>query len=560
MSVMSALQRMLSGSLVVSQGSAYPIREHVDFRIEPRELPYRTMYGLLKLMYSSTGAYDDLRRARVIIGGELPMMKSIRNPVSTVTRLWGSKLYPKPLDIVTDNERIVDPIKQVHKWSNWKAKSVTTARWTALYGESFVKVCADAELGRVWFEYFEPCYVTKYVEDSRGFIQWIRLDIPKYDDDDHGGTADVYGTTPAAQVRADGSQPALKTYTEVWSGVDQTYTCWETNGDDGCLKSIKDLGTPKESVALSAFGYDFVPFVRTPFSDMGGERAEGAVQLALEPIWEADLSATNLHSMIYQDAEGAWVATAAGVDRDGRPLPAMRVTPATTRTDPFTGRTVENGAGESADKMILGKRSFWRLQSGYDLKSVVPDIDYDAALSVLKDHDETLEKLMPALLYVRVSQLSNSDLSGRAIRYLLSPFIDQVLEIREVALDKLAQQDMMALTLGQVNGITGFGTGEIGTYDAGDFEHTFKHQDVVPLSSLERAEEGRTIGQALQAYDTAGYPLAAALEDLGYPEERIEEIVKLAEKKAEEAAKQQQELFEQQGGTTDEEDEEEEEG
>src|SRR5678809_679568 len=114
---MSSLQRLLSGSLVAVNGTAYPLREHVDFKIEPYELPYRSMYGLLKLMYSSTGAYDDLRKARVIIGGDLPAMKSIRNPVSTVTRLWGSKLYPKPLEIVADNERIVDPIKQVHKLS-----------------------------------------------------------------------------------------------------------------------------------------------------------------------------------------------------------------------------------------------------------------------------------------------------------------------------------------------------------------------------------------------------------------------------------------------------------
>jgi hypothetical protein len=511
----------MQGNAIPVNGSAYPLQTHVDYRIEARELPWNTMYDLLRLMYKSNGVYEDLRRARVLVGGDLPLMKSIRNPIQTVVRFWGSKLFPRPLEIVAKNQRIIEPIQQVHTWSNWKSKSVTSARWTSLFGESFIHVCVNPEKGRVYFKWYEPCYVTKYEEDERGNIQWIRLDIPRCEEDENG-------------------LEKKYTFTEVWDGYEQEYRCWETEGENVFVKKLADLKEPKERVPFEQFGYDFVPFVRFPFDDIGDERAIGAVQLALEAIFEGDISATNLHAMIFQDAEGAWVATAAGTDKDGRPLPAWRANTATTTTDQ-NGTVRQTSAGQVDDtKIVVGKRPFFRLQAGYDLKSVVPDIDYDAALAVLKDHDEQLEKIMPALLYSRVSQLKSGELSGRALRYLLSPVVDEVMEKRDVNLDKLAQANAMALTLGQVNGIKGFT--DVGTFDDGDFEHTFKHVDVIPLSQPEIAEGARAKGQALQAYDSAGYPLAAALEDLGVPEDKIEEIVAMAEKEAEESARRTQEF------------------
>jgi hypothetical protein len=98
---------------------------------------------------------------------------------------------------------------------------------------------------------------------------------------------------------------------------------WVTEGtlDQVAGQRLSDLGAPTEEELFSAYGIDFCPFVRILFSDAGEKRGIGAIQRALEPIAEADLSATNLHAMVYQDAEGAWVVTANGTLPDGRPLP-----------------------------------------------------------------------------------------------------------------------------------------------------------------------------------------------------------------------------------------------
>lgn len=511
MSILSSLQRTFGSMAGSVNGSAYPIRQIVNSRIDPVELPPAALYALLKAFYLSNGVYDELARANVTLGRATASVKALRNVIPQVVDTFGAKLWPDPLTIVSENARLTDPIEKIWRWSNWRAKRRMVARWDALYGEAWIKVQADQARGRVWFEYLEPAYVTDFEEDPRGFVTFVRVDIPKYEENDDDARK-------------------LVTHTEVWSKDLGTYRRWQSDGD-ASGRSIKTLGVPEEEEMLATFGIDFVPFVRIVFKDIGEKRGIGAVQLAIEPVVDGDVSATNLHAMLYQDAEGVWVATAAGVDANGRPIPPIQVGAAAS--DGQNGR-------QSDGSIVVGKRSFWRLPGGYDLKSVVPDIDYDAALAILQDHDGHLERLMPALSYSRISELSGGDLSGRAIRFKLTPMVDQVDEVRATALERLAQADAMALTLGQVNGIDGFS--EAGSFDAGDFEHTFEPQDIIPIGENEAAETENLQAQGYSTWRSAGLPDLEALQRAGYTKEEATKIVVLATQQAEEAMRRQQEL------------------
>jgi hypothetical protein len=172
---------------------------------------------------------------------------------------------------------------------------------------------------------------------------------------------------------------------------------------------------------------------------------------------------------------------------------------------------------------------------------VVPNIDFAGALAILQDHDTVLERLMPALAYARISEMSGADLSGRAIRFKLTPFIDQVTGTRATALEKLAQADAMALTLGQVNGIPGFDG--IGSFDAGDFEHTFEDADIIPLSDLEEAQTEAMDAQAFATWTTAGLPEIEALQRAGYTKQEATRIVRVMTQQADEAMQRQQEMM-----------------
>jgi hypothetical protein len=70
----------------------------------------------------------------------------------------------------------------------------------------------------------------------------------------------------------------------------------------------------------------------------------------------------------------------------------------------------------------------------------------------------------------------------------------------------------MALTLGVANGLFS----EIGSFDAGDFEHTFEERDVIPTSGAEQAEEAN-------AWKGVGVSKVGRLRKVGWSDAEIEQ-------------------------------------
>jgi hypothetical protein len=58
----------------------------------------------------------------------------------------------------------------------------------------------------------------------------------------------------------------------------------------------------------------------------------------------------------------------------------------------------------------------------------------------------------------------------------------------------------------------------IGSYDAGDFDHTINARPVFPMDDTDRAA-------LLQIYTAAGLPLGSAMKLAGYPQDVIDEAV-----------------------------------
>lgn len=510
MSIATALGRFFGQyAASSSNGSAYPYRAHVNARVRPVELPPCELYALLRLFYLNVGLYDELARTSAVVGRSAPHLKAIRNVVPPVVDFFGGKLLPDPLTIVTERPAIIAPLEQVWDWSNWGQNRRLFSRYVALFGEAYLKVIASQERQRVYFDVLSPEHVTEFETDERGYLVEIRIDIPRTE------------RQPGGLRRF--------TSTEAWSKADNLYRAWETDGD-AAGRGLDDLGTPSSIAAITDFGIDFLPFTRAVFRDLGEPRGIGAVQLALEAIVESDLAATNLHSMVYQDAEGAWVLKSVGVDASGRPL-----------APPVVGAASSDGRSgrQSDDSVQVGKRSFWRLGANQELQSLVADIDYAGSLAILKDHDEHLRRLMPALAYVGVTEMTGGDLSGRAIRFKLTPLVDQVAEVRPNAVAALVQADQIALTLAQVNGIPGFEG--LGAFDDGAFDHEFEDSEIVPAGEYEEAQTLREQAQAFSTFASANLPMSENLTRvLGMTDEEAEAVVTLAT------------MGEQMGGTDDE--------
>ncbi|HEY3310566.1 MAG TPA: hypothetical protein VGK00_02895 [Anaerolineales bacterium] len=457
------------------------------------DAPAREFYRMLEAYYLNNGLYDSTQQMLYENGIWTPGMKALRNPAKRtvefhVTHIWPGSL-DKALQVVTLNDRIRAPIKQVWKWSNWGVKKQLAARWFALFGDWFCKVAtstdASGKVNRVFLQNIKPELVTDFEEDERGNVISIRLDIP-YQPPKDGFTL-----------------PSARTYTEIWTR--EEYRLYIHVREPGA--PVSTLGDPVRVTALSEFGIDFVPFVHSSFMDLGDKRGTGVFTLALDKIDEANRMTTRLHQMIFRYNKPTVAILANGTDAAGRPLPPPKV-----------AGSVNDLANEKDEDV----KSF---PGTSKMEYLVPPLNYAAHLDIINAQMRELEEDLPELSYYRQKELGSS-ISGKAVRLLLSQAVDRTLEARGNLELGLVRADKMALTMGVNAGIFK----RIGIYERGDFEHEFAEREVIPFTVQESAD-------TLATEVTAGVPLALAAKRRGWNQSDIEELRITTENKTAEAVK-----------------------
>jgi len=453
------------------------------------EKPVRELYELLKAYYLNNGLYDQLYSALTTVGAETQAMRPLRNPAYRAVEFYAAKLWPGPLPdalkIVTENDRLPEAIKQLWTWSNWSVMKQRTARWGAMYGDVFIKV-EKPKKDRVYLSLIEPTYVTELDADERGFLTYVRIDIPQ-------------------QVREE-DKTKLKTYTEVWDKASDSLRIWVHDRDAETDLSL--LGDPKSYSISSELRVDFLPIVQAKLRDIGEDRGLGCFTQSIDKIDEANRMATRLHQNLWRYNVPIWALRANQVTPDGRPMPP-----------PILSKNANDELELGGDKMIP-------LPGNTQLESLVPNISWSDALSVLQDHMTELEHDLPELAYWRMREIG--ELSGRAVQLLLGDAIDKLLEARGNMESALVRANQMALTIGSK-----FQLFDVGLYENGDLEHSFEAREVIPTPELERA-------QTVQTYISAKVAKESTLRRAGWTEDDIAK----EKKQHEEEVKEQQEQFE----------------
>ena len=438
-------------------------------------------YNMLRAYVLSNGLYDVLRTMITGLGGTKESMRPLRNPAYRVVSFYSAKLWPgtlpQALPIETDNELIKAPIEQLWQWSNWASEKQAVARNFPMYGDMFLKVATKSEndrVSRVYLQNLEPQTVTAFDSDERGFVTYIRIDVPQV-------------------RRLEDGKTKTYTLTEVWDKSSQQFRRWEH--DRGNAENVNQLGTPTVDAEFGSFGIDFVPIVWQPFIHVGDERGMAAITPAIDKIDEANRQATRLHQMLFRYNKPLWAASSGGNDPSGRPLPPPRL---------GSGESLELTDDPTKDDVV-------KLSGNATLNPLVPALNYDSALNVLRDQMAEIRRDLPEMTYSELSE--RSDLSGVAIRYLMEAAIDRLTEARGNAEAALIRAQAMALTIGQA---TGLWSG-LGSYENGDFSHSFKERPVLTLPELEKAN-------ITQAYVTAGTPLSTAVRRAGWSEQERDDL------------------------------------
>lgn len=452
------------------------------------ELPPRQLYDLLKWYYLNNGLYDDIVRGLYDKSIWTEGMKPLRNPAFRVVEFYGAKLWPRNHQVVSDNAELVTAVAQVWLWSNWLSQRRVAARWLAMYGDLFIKIATRMTGGRVtavYMQLIEPQYITTFDVDERRYLTYVRIDIP--------------------QTERVGDEVQHLTHTEVWDKATDSYRVWRH--DMAADAPIDRLGAPTEEASMTTFGIDFVPVVHVKFRDIGEDRGMAAITHALDKIDEANRMATRLHQVMFRYNKATEVLEGTGSDTSGRPLPPPRI----------VGR--QNGQYDDDDTVKVGNDRIVRLPSGWTWRQAVPALDYASMLAVVNAQMAELENDLPELAYYTLR--NRADLSGRAVRLLLSDAVDRATEVRANAEAGLIQAQQMALTVGAATGVLP----NLGDFDAGDLAHDFVQEDIFTLSLAEKME-------TVTAMTQAGIPLETALRATGWT---AEEIAAMQEDKAADA-------------------------
>lgn len=435
---------------------------------------YNNLYQALYDLYNNDDAIvpdDTTRRLRTVVNRSVEFYASKMIPGKEFKVLTG--------DDETENTELQEAIEQVIKDSNLANNKAPMIRGFSLYGDSFVRVRGDKE--KTYLEDISPFYVTDFSEDSRNFLTYLRIDIPVLDDND----------LPA-------------NYTEEWDVDTQTFRSWQ--GQTTRTTLITELGSPKEVMAFSELGIDFIPVVHTKFRDNGDPRGQGCVYHALDKIFEANRVATRLHDLLFAFGEPVFIASANDKDAQGRPLPPPRVDTSSGNSPVPSSPTVTGVLGQIFGRMIS-------LPGMATINSLIPDVDYADALAILNAQMEELEKDLPELRWYALSPTEQSAMSGAALRTLLGAAVDRANEARNNFLASLSRAFEMALTIGIYNGMF---PSSLGTFDSGDFEHELQVDSAWGESVSDKAA-------VMAALTGAGVPAKSAMLLAGFTSAQVEE-------------------------------------
>lgn len=431
---------------------------------------------LMEEYYNNNNLYESTRILKYLLGVWEEDKKPLRTPVHRSVEFYVAKICVGDAKVSAKSQQVTDAVNQILEWSNFNIVKPLQLRTMSKLGDLFRRVVSDRVSGKVWHEIVETKEVTDYTEDARGFITSIRIDTP---------------------IDVDGQQ---KIRTEYWTANAALpyMAIWEHLMDENT--PLDQLGDPIFSAFLSDFGIDFVPFTRSPFANIGKKWGASCVQHALVKIDEANRQATKLHQTLYRYGKPTWVVSAGYMNPDGSPGKVGKVKSA---TDPNKKDI------EVRDNTIL------YLDGVAKIDSLIPNIDYKAALEVLLSQEKELEKDMPELLYFSLPD-KGIDPSGKALQTILGAAIDRAVQAQANYVEGTVRLNQMAITIGQFLGIISVA----GTFDGGELAHTMKFSDPFPTSMKEKSEILKNLKDALGAEN-----LKKALAFAGFTEEEIAGIV-----------------------------------
>lgn len=431
-------------------------------------------------IYSQLNRYAETMKSRHNLYRHI---RGIYNPVHRLTGLETAKTYGGQIDwtgglrtgaipVEGADDRLIDAILQLLKWSNFGTQKGPYVRQGAKYGDSFLKVVDDFGRGRVRLEVLDPRDVHECEFDAVGNIKRICIQYER--------------------LETEGANKG-KTYTYREEITQDQYSTYK---GDSLFAYYRDHAG--ELVAQWDNPYGFVPVRHVPHTKGNSDWGSTSFQSSLGKINELNDLASLAHDAVRKAVNPIFVAI-------GNRIP---------EADP---------ASREKDEVIV-----LNLPKDGKVETITPQVDMPGIMLAMDKLIGEIERDMPQLSLQRIRE-SGGDASGVSIENAYSDAADLLVEIQGNYDQGLVSALQMGITIAGMRGYAAFKGYTIDSFQSGDLEFYIKEREVFS----DRLTADRKIELLLQASNTA--VRAIVMRDLGYSEDDIEDVEMVARQSAQEA-------------------------
>lgn len=447
----------------------------------------------IAIAYENNTIYDDLLAAAFTLRQEERLYKFIRgikNPVKQENVLLQSYTYKGTIDteafkigalpIRFENDTLLEPTKQVVKWSNLDQLLAPYVHDAALLGDAAIWICDDPVRQRVRLELLDPAYI-KYIErDEVGNVKSVVIEYQYQEQPD----VELYKPSMGGAFQLQ----TARLYTKTIKVTGDSFQTFRDGKPWGFYADVNGNLVPEWDNI-----YGFVPLKIGHYArgkdDWGVNSFFGTARRLID---EVNDQASIIHDSIRNvvvpllQAKGVSSSSEITISRENRDGVAIAYLP----------------SPEAA------------------LEPVSIPLDLAGANAIMTGRGNDLEKVMPVLALQRIRDIGGN-LSGVAIQNMFGDATSQIENLRKQLDPVLIGAIQMAITIGGIRHYNGFNGFNVSSYDAGDMEMSIMPRPVIEdnLSRSEKVDKLVTISTL---------PVGTkrkALQEMGYSEDEIDEMI-----------------------------------
>jgi hypothetical protein len=416
--------------------------------------------------------------------------RSLYNPAYRLGEFWKAHTWggaldpaagdglevPSALPIITEYERLREPIATLWKASNWNSQKDITTLHGAVLGDTFLRIVDDTDRGKVYLDLIDPATVADITVDGFGSLKGYVIEESRPNPNKPDQMVDY-----REECFREGDMVVYQTYLNnapyPWNGIAAE---WE-------------------------LPYGFVPVVHIKHNDVGRLWGWSELHPVRSKVHEVDDVTSMLSDQIRKTVSVKWLFNFK------RPV---------TATFPVTTPTPTQGHYEPGREE---ENAIYSTTENANAIPLVAPLDITGTLEHITGLLEEIERDYPELKLDRMR--ASGDVSGKALRVARQPTETKVLQRRANYDHGLARAHMMAISIGGFKGYDGYAGFNLDSYSRGDLEHHIGRRPVFSADPMDELDEDLAFWTAAKAATESGLPLESYLLRGGWTQEDVDKML-----------------------------------